>query len=97
MKRSSAPGSLGQLDQEQRLEPNAHRLWVHIGVRPAQHPVLTQALQAFMGARRSGRRGKAARGDHRRRVRHGETRHGNAVQHDPGGAALTPLVRRHYI
>jgi len=46
------PVMLGQLDQEQRLEPNAHCLWVHIGARPAQHAVLTQTLQAFMGARR---------------------------------------------
>jgi hypothetical protein len=42
----------GQLDEEQGLKPNAQRLWVHIGVRPAEHPIIAQPLQALMGARR---------------------------------------------
>jgi hypothetical protein len=42
---------LGQLDQEQRLEPNAHRLWVDIGVRSAEHPIVTQSFQTFVSAR----------------------------------------------
>ncbi len=43
-------------------------------------------------ARCTGRRGKAARGHHRGRIRPSPTRHRNAVQHDFGGATVKSEV-----